>query len=353
MIQRITKAEVLLTRRCNIACATCEVIHPDLTARELSTAQWQQAFDIVYDQLGATFIALYGGEPLELGEEKLLEIVKHLVKWRSEDRGFTIISNGIKLSRRYAEELVAAGLDSWTSSVDTAEVAFRTHVGDVSMAAKVTGGLRALGWFKELGIRDTCGIVTVTARNLAQIIPTVKWLTAHGHWAGIDLLHYQRGDGQYSFSSTPEQMEKFGLMLKPEHLPQLTEIADWLIAHHEELLVFPTKHVLEMWKDPAYSIDLTWKCSPAHALTIDSDGSIGLCDDRMPTHWDGERTAEPWSIFDLADRGVWDEFVAWYAKDLEHCKGCFWSTHVMAVDALNDDRLRRHYIHRVTPAELS
>jgi MoaA/NifB/PqqE/SkfB family radical SAM enzyme len=365
MKPRITKAEVLITRRCNIKCGTCKVIEPALDAKgnptidlgEMSPREWHDAFDTIYNRLGATFIAIYGGEPMAYGHSRLCEVIESL-SWhcRNGDKGFTVISNGIGLTESKARDLVAAGLDSWTSSVDTWTPRVN-EIGDKYMQAKSQTGLSAIELMAGIpGVRDTCGIVTVTARNLAEVVPTVEWLCARGHWVGIDLLHYQRGDGEYSFSTTREQMEPLGLLLRREHLTELAQVADYLIANHERLKVFPTKPVLEMWKNPDYSIDLKWKCKPAHAITVDFDGSIGLCDDRMPTAWKGDRApaqlGRAWHINDLREDAVWDDFVSWYAHDLEKCSGCFWSTHVMAVDAMNDAALREHYMHRRLPGEL-
>ncbi len=331
--------------------------------KEMETEQWRQAFDVVYDKLGGTFVALYGGEPLVYGDDRLEEIIKILAAKRDDIRDFTIISNGIGFNKKRAARFVEAGLQSWTSSIDTSERG--ADIGDKYMNAKTSSGLKALAIMKnEFDLRDTCGIVTVTAKNLDQIIPTVRWLCDNGHWVGIDLLHWNRGDGEYTFSSEKSDMDMLGLTLREEHMDKLAEVADYLIEHHEELLVFPTKRVLEMWKDPSFSIDLGWKCEPGHALTIDSNGQIGLCDDRMPNRYGEERRkllpkGRPWHILDFDKetdplvRKEWDSFIDWYRKDLKRCDGCAWSTHVMAVDALHDEKLRSHYVHKTTPAELN
>jgi molybdenum cofactor biosynthesis enzyme MoaA len=368
----ITKAEVLLTRRCNIKCGTCAVIEPALDPvtgkptsqhliKEMTTSEWKEAFDVVYDNLGGTFVALYGGEPLVYGDDKLVEIIKILSAKRSDVCDFTIISNGIGLTSERAKRFVDAGLQSWTSSVDTSQAG--SDIGDRYMNAKTPAGLKALAMMKnEFNLRDTCGIVTVTAKNLDEIIPTVEWLSANGHWVGIDLLHWNRGDGEYTFSSEKQAMDYLGLTLTEEHMEKLSHIADHIISRHSDLLVFPTKRVLEMWKDPKFSVELTWKCQPGHAITIDSNGQIGLCDDRMPNRYGEERKkllpeGRPWHILDFNKKDEllpkWKEFLSWYAKDLNHCMGCAWSTHVMAVDALNNQELRSHYVHKTTPAQLT
>lgn len=321
---------------------------------ELTPEQWALAFDIVYEKLGGTFVALYGGEPLMYPRDGLLQIVRHLAKKRSPIRDFTLISNGLLLTEGYADDLMEAGLESWTSSVDAVSA---VELGDRGVLRKTQEGIKALEMFRAKGLRDTCGIVTVTARNLGYVVETVEWLSSRGHWVGLDLLHWQRGDGEFSFSSRQDEMED--LVLRPMHLAKLAQVAEYLMQHRKELMVFPTERVLGMWKEPTISLDLTWKCTPGHSITLDADGTIGLCDDRMPTAYGEERRSllpngRPWSVFDFVDDadGQWERFVQWYAQDLVRCSGCFWSTHVMAVDALNDEKMRGHYVHKVLPKEL-
>jgi len=351
----ITKAEVLITRRCNLKCASCGVIKHEVP--EMTLAQWNRAWDVIYNKLGAGFVAIYGGEPLMMGEAWLLEIIYQLSQYRRKDRDFTIISNGCGLQRGTAERFMAMGLQSWTSSVDT--ISGNKRLGK-PVLAKTAAGLKALRLFRELGLRDTCGIITVTAQNLDDIIPTVHQLCGEGHWVGIDLIHYQRGDGEYSFSTRKEDMPE--LILGPQHMEKLALVADQLLREYGELKVFPTRKVLEMWKDPKFVLDLSWKCKPGHAITIDSDGSIGLCDDRMPTEMGNLRKLQlklnaPWNILDFARshidfEALWGEFLDWYYRDLAFCKGCAWSTHVLAVDALESIELREHYVHNRLPIQL-
>lgn len=361
----VTKAEVLLTRRCNIQCGTCRVIDParDETGQpriadgEMSVAEWKRAFDVVYGKLGASFVALYGGEPLVYGDDKLIPIIRHLASHRSEVNDFTIISNGIGLTQARAEAFVAAGLDSWTSSVDA--VGLR-EVGDKYMNAKTPAGLRALARMAQLGVRDTMAIITVTRKNLDHVHDAARQLTALGHWIGIDLLHYQRGDGEFTFSTSRDEMESIGLTLTLEDMPRLRALSAVLIHDYDNLRLFPSKEVIAGWADPRLSIELGWKCVPGHSITIDFDGSIGLCDDRMPTGYGDSRMAlaeshnparRPWHIhdFDLGDPLLtlrWEDFMRWYAEDLDMCSGCYWSTHCMAVDAMRSTSLRKRYAHK-------
>lgn len=352
----VTKAEVLLTRRCNLRCTHCAISNRKWKLREMGLHEWLRAFNIIYTKLGASFIALYGGEPLLLDRDKLLAIVRNLSGYRSKDRDFTLISNGTLLTVSYAEELVRAGLGSWTASVDT--VYDRRSLSDRSQRSRAAFGLASLEEMRRQGVRNTMGIVTVHALNLGGVLRTVEELAHGGHCSHVELVHCNRGDGEYSFSADREALSKAGMLLTEDHYNQLCDLSDELLLRREELRVFTSAEVLRKWKDRSVSLGLGWKCGLCHAITVDCDGSIGLCDDRLPAAMGvGRRLLfeggayNPWHIleFDVSGQDLeeaWRSFREWYKGDLENCGGCFWGTHVMATAAQHSPQLRREFIHQ-------
>lgn len=327
----LLKAEVLITRRCNLSCSYCKIPKTIGTEKELTTQEWGRAFDIIYNALGADFIAIYGGEPLCLGKEKLTDIVSILSSYRPQ-KSYTIISNCIGLDNNYIDHLISAGLDSWTASVDTIY-----SQNDKCIDTKSNAGLSTLRRMKNKGLRDVCGIITVTKSNLHSVIDTVKYLNSYGIWSGIDLLHYRKCDGQLGL---PEKSVLGGLILTRDDLPVLTKIADDLIQMKRNGdLVFPTYDVLEGWKNPNYSIDLNWKCGTIepYCITIDADGTLMECDS-----FKGSRIAS-YNIFDIPLN--YSQFCNDFMTDVAtECTGCYWSTHVCA-QSIKEKGLSRYYQH--------
>ena len=330
MESKILKSEVLLTRRCDLKCPYCKIIKKQ--KEELTTAEWLEAFRIIYDDLGASFIAIYGGEPLVVGKEKLKSIIKYLNTFRPK-KSYTIISNCMQLDEEYIKELVDIGLDSWTSSVDTINFDSMSTL----ERKKSEKGLWALEKFNELGVRDTCNIITVTKENIKDIPETVEYFSSKGIWTGLDFIHFDKGG--YNFSCAKDSASN--LYFTRNDLPLIQEIADKLIIMKKKgALIFPTYEVLEMWKKPQYSIDLDWKCYEPVCITLDSDGSLLECDE-----FQGSRIKK-WNIFDLYGAKKWDEFAKDYMNDVVYeCRGCFWSTHVMAMDIFGKKDGIKYYQH--------
>ena len=333
----LVKAEVLITRKCQLKCKGCKI--PDNKhTKELTIEEWKRAFRIVYEDLNADFQAIYGGDPTMLGREGLKEVVKELSSYRSQGKSYTIISNCLalynngQLDEKYMRELMDAGLDSWTASIDTLEN--DTTIGNRIKSHK---GLEALLKFKELGLRDCCGIITVSKNNLNSMLKTIKYLNQKGLWVGLDFIHYKKCRGQIDL---PSRYDVENLIFNPEDLISIQTVANEIIKLKKDGgLIFPTFEVLENWGK--YGIDLNWQCQqPIRSITLDSDGSLMQCDS-----FRGDRIKK-YTIFDLPEK--WQEFQRDYFKDIkeQNCQ-CFWSTHAMLFD--EDRKTKRgidYYQHK-------
>lgn len=334
---KLVKIETLLTRGCNLQCKSCKVINPDLPmGEELTVEEWDKAFDIGFNELGADFIAAYGGEPLSIGREKLGGIIESLARHRPE-KSFTIISNSIGLSEEDMDYFMEKGLDSWTASVDCLEGGSADRYSD----AKSQTGLKALLRFKEKGLRDTCGIITVTKKNILRVPETVRYLTDLGIWAGIDLIHYDspsRLNGRDNFSPDRSQIEDLLL----DDIDEVSGVADELIQMKKNgALVFPTYETLEAWKNPDYSIRLNWSCRDLerpYLILLDADGTLGACDQFQPPE------LKKYSIFDMPEK--WEEFSKEYMEQVKdkNCR-CFWSTHFCLSEIASTEDGMKYYQH--------
>jgi len=332
MKEDLLKAEVLITKRCNLNCSFCKIPKDIKERDELNLEEWKEAFRIVYEDLGASFIAIYGGEPLCLDKDKLLDIIENLSSYREKGKSYTLISNCIGLTNEYMDEMIDKGLDSFTASMDTLD---ENESLDNISKIKSRKGLNTLLKFKEKGIRDVCGIITATKKNIKNIPQTVKYLSDKGIWVGIDVIHYRKGN-----TDLPKKSQVEELLLTRGDMPIIIEVADKLIRMKKEgYLIFPTYEVLEGWKNPNYIIDLNWKCGTNHpyCITIDSNGTLMECDS-----FRGSRIKK-YKIFDLPNK--WKEFKKDYFDDVCYeCLGCFWSTHFCAEDIIKKKGVK-YYQH--------
>lgn len=341
--QQIMKAEVLLTRRCNLACKACNLIKE--TKSELSLAEWKEAFDIIYSDLGGDFIALYGGEPLMLGDD-LIEIVRYLAEYRKDGKDFTVISNSIGLTPDFMRRLMDAGLQSWTASIDGV---VNDDCYDKYSMAKTNVGFNALIKFKEMGLRDCCGIFTITRKNIQSLPQVIDILSSHGIWTGFDFIHYNKGNdiiGHSRFNSSREIIGE-DVLFTEEDAPMIKEVLAIVKKMKKEgYMVFPSFEAIDKLSDPDISINLNWNCKYPASITLDCDGSLGCCDDYI-----GKNVGK-WSIFDLKGRKGWKEFTDIYKQDVAKCYNCAWATHILAcqfVDVngnLLSDEARNYYQHK-------
>ncbi len=338
---RLLKAEILITRRCNLSCSYCKIPKTIPKSKELNLSEWKKVFDIVYEELGASFIAIYGGEPMCLGKEGLAVIINCLSKYRPK-KSYTIISNSIGITDDYINHLIGNGLDSWTASVDTIDS--KEEI-DKYTSKKTNAGLRALLKMKKKGVRDVCGIVTANHKNLDNIPLTVKFLSDRGIWTSIDVVHYRKCEGQ---NGLPLKSTISEILFNREDMPRIIDTANKLIGmKNDGQLIFPTFEVLESWKNPNYMIDLNWKCGTVEpcCITIDADGSLMECDS-----FRGSRIKK-YSIFDASK--TWKKLSSDFMEDVSmECTGCFWSTHFCAEKILtNNDE--RYYQHETTREDSS
>lgn len=311
-----------MTRDCNLRCLGCQIINPKWKLGPvMSIKQIGKMIDIVYTKLNADFIPGYGGEPLILGKQKLGQIIEILSSYRP-NKSYTIISNSVGLTEKDMDYYISKGLDSWTSSVDCLP---KGETYDKYSKAKSQTGLEALLKFKEKNLRDVCGIVTVTKKNLLQVPETVKFLTDRKIWAGLDFIHYNSPTRLNSLDNKCSyKHDMLDLVFKKNDIKDIRNVANELITMKKQgALIFPTYEILEAWKNPNYSINLNWSCrtfDKVHSIMVDQDGSLGCCDQFVPPE------IRKYSIFDMPQK--WNDFSKEYIKSVKDydCK-CFWATH--------------------------
>ncbi len=168
-------AQIIPTRRCNLACAYC--FEFDHVSAPVPTDEMLRRVDKLA-ALGTTIITLSGGEPL-------LHPEAETIVGRIRQHGIiaTVITNGYPLTRTRIDRLNRAGLDSLQLSIDNVtpdDVSkkslavvdsklrlLRCHAQfDVTINAVVGSGVRhpedaiaIVRRAKELGFRSTVGIV--------------------------------------------------------------------------------------------------------------------------------------------------------------------------------------------------
>lgn len=139
-----------LTYACPLQCAYCSnPLQLDEYRDELSTEEWQRVFAEAAD-LGVLQLHLSGGEPLQRHD------IVDLVQSANQLGLYTnLITSGIGLSKRRAEQLRNAGLDHVQLSIQADDQALSDQIaGTVSFERKQAAGklIKELGWPLTLNV---------------------------------------------------------------------------------------------------------------------------------------------------------------------------------------------------------
>ncbi|HHJ21131.1 MAG TPA: radical SAM protein [Gammaproteobacteria bacterium] len=112
-VSKPLEAILIMTYRCNARCVHC-YSYDMPRMQELTTEEWKNTIDDIYDWLGPIFLSFTGGEALLRKDS--IEIAEHAAK-----RGFWVefLSNGWVLDQSKVERLFQAGINRLKISLDS------------------------------------------------------------------------------------------------------------------------------------------------------------------------------------------------------------------------------------------
>ncbi|WP_183925134.1 GTP 3',8-cyclase MoaA [Sphingomonas sp. BK069] len=168
---------VSVTDRCDLRCRYCMAEHMTFLPRDQIASLEELA--IIAERFvarGVRKIRLSGGEPLVRRDVMMLveRLGRHVGDALDE---LTMTTNGTRL-RRYAADLVAAGVRRVNVSLDTLDperFRYITRHGDV---AEVLDGIAAA---RDAGLAVKINMVALKGLNEDDIAPMLRWCVAEGH----------------------------------------------------------------------------------------------------------------------------------------------------------------------------
>jgi radical SAM protein with 4Fe4S-binding SPASM domain len=324
-INHLTKVELLWTYLCPRACSGCAMNAGAGNSRSLH--DWKIGIDN-FKELGASFLAIYGAEPLA-DFDNLPEVIKY-----SENIGIntTVITSYPfnDLCKKYLHVLYEYGLRSLTTSFDP--IPYDEHSKNKSEQA-----VEMLQYFQSMGpIRDTAAVVTVTTKNIEMLPDLVVDLSMKGIWMFCDLMHWNKGN-----EGTKCKGNKREWHLDYSDIDTFQEVYDTLLKMKKKGALV---HVdpLTVKKIVDDGLHFSWYCSTHSVfpswITIDPHGQVHPCDDFKP-----ERNKK-FDMMDIAKK--WGSFSSFYRKQIDrYCKGCSWCTHIQSHSIKSGEMELTDYIH--------
>ena len=119
---RALYCQLIVTRRCNLACGYCNEF--DKVSQPVPFETLTKRIDHLTDVLGVTIMDFLGGEPLL--HPRIADLIRHA---RRKGCWTNIITNGLLLSTQKIRELNEAGLNSLCVSIDRINPTDFTHKG--------------------------------------------------------------------------------------------------------------------------------------------------------------------------------------------------------------------------------
>lgn len=338
--RKLTKAEILWTRKCPLTCSYCAMIDYDF--EKAPVQQMIKGVDRLAD-LGCGFFAIYGSSPL-YDFDGLPEFVKH-----AESKGIltTVIVDAIdKKSFEKLNILHDHGLRSLTVSWDGNAIGesgekglLPIHVDKQTQLKSLRGLHLANRWEKcHPGLRDIEVVSTITRKNSRHIIEELPGIIAQGYWFSFDFIHPDRGQ-----PGTKSKGHDDTLVFRPgKDEDQVVEFARAIISikNKYKLVHQSLGYLNEVANNPEMITKFSWKCTGATFpswVTIDADGTVLPCDD----FW----TNRDFKVWDFTEDKL-AEFSVLYTKEIEDkCPGCAWSTHYDAVQIMENKSGFDEYVH--------
>ena len=332
-MQQIVKAEILWDRRCNLKCNYCGMVTGK--ANTFPIERWKVGFEAL-KKLGCGFCAFYGAEPLKHFID-LPEIIQFV-----EDLGMktTIITSGV-VTNFYdkLDILYDHGLRSLTMSND-----LLTDGLNISSRAKSKQYLDGLYYFKsKLDIRDVAAVTTLTRTNYNLLIPSIKLLSSQDIWTFYDFIHPDRGIPGTKCRNYPG-IEK--LLFTNDDLPKVIEVLEQAeeLRNSGYLVHSGGPYFMDIVRRSKGRVinKFAWHCAyeeefPAW-LTIDCDGTVGICDDYKPPIGFPFDELEKWQ-----DNLLLTDTYAALTK--AQCSGCCWGTHIGAMAIKKGIESFDSYVH--------
>jgi len=314
-----TKAEILLTRGCDLNCSYCAM--RKYTAKTTDSLEWTKRDELTDKQwgkvpaklveLGVPFAPIYGAEPLTR-----LPALKNFITYATKVKlPVTVITSGTLLTDNIITDLMSCGLDSITMSHDIIPA-------DATVEIKTKKAEERLDYLLTR-FDDVTVVVTIHKKNYKLLPEFVKRMDEKGVWVCMDLYHPDRGQPGCKCRGIDRT-----LVLDQKDITDFGIVMDIVrTMKREGYKIHPPDEYFDMLSTPQnierYILNYGWKCRSGPWITLDANGDTMACDDFQPPEF-----KRRYPILEYGETWTWTQFVDDWRRQLKYCPGCFWSTHI-------------------------
>ncbi len=259
-----------VTRKCNLRCKMCNVWkHTDY--REMSLEQIKISAKKI-KELGATHIVITGGEPLLRNDIcNIVNIFSNL--------GFStrLQTNGILLTEKKLDNLIKAGLDDITISIDTLDNKKQDKIcGIKSMNVSDKAIEKIKMAIKKMPKSMVVANIVVSHKNLNELIELIKFLDKLGAWPTFCPVSLSEDNSNYLFKA---KANDFAFTEKDKEKVEkiYAEILKLKKIGHNISL---SSRYLEQSLNFIKNKNKKWKCDAGELyFSIFPQGQFSICDD--------------------------------------------------------------------------
>lgn len=317
----IIKAEMLWTKKCPFHCSFCGMVQNKREQEQFQLSRWQAAMENLKN-IGCQFIAIYGAEPLSR-MENLDTVIKMQRDLGIEQTVITALYQPHKIKKLIEE----AGLRSVSVSYDM-------MVEDEDRTKKSSNGIRLLSEFPVL--EDRACITTLSRENSARFLTEANEVLDNGYWLLFDMVHpgYPGVADGYPVSKCIGDGVEYDFNV-------ISNIFNTLIQWKKEgRKVHASIQLLEYMRDNIKAdIRSSWHCANHNTLgwvTFGPNLELYYCDDCQVKY------KKP--LDQMTSEKDWEEFLLFRNIDSRRCPGCFWNTHIGAIQVVDSGELDT-YVH--------
>lgn len=267
-------ANVEITTRCNLRCTYCARTVSGNTGADMSRETFVRILGLLPHACRITFVGL--------GETLLHpQVVEFVALASAEGRRTALVTNGMLLDRSLSQQLLNAGLDSITFSIDGADQNIASEVRPGTDLARVIDNIKA---FRELSRASRhiatsvfSAVSTMTIGHLEALMDLVADLGVHvvmltdlNFKENVKNSLWHNADDRIAHLLRKGVARAFRQQLPVLSVRGLEEFG--LAQRYNKYLLLPPDSLATRSKER------TWCCSPWQTVPVSVTGDVTLCD---------------------------------------------------------------------------